>query len=194
MKETDIDIDVADRSLLLDKLKHIVARIDRDDGFEKHKTGVYFQDIPHDPVTNIATIDHTYSTALGFFKLDFLNVSIYKDVKDEDHLNELVNTEPIWELLEIEDFVKQLFHIGRYHSLLVKLKPKSIEDLAMILAIIRPAKSYLRDQSWDRIRKEVWTKPEDGSYHFKRSHSFGYAMAIVVHMNLLTEKYINGKN
>ena len=34
----------------------------------------------------------------------------------------------------------------------------------------------------------VWTKPEDGSYYFKKAHAVAYAHAIVVHMNLLCEQ------
>jgi hypothetical protein len=39
----------------------------------------------------------------------------------------------------------------------------------------------------------VWNKPEDGSYYFKKSHSFGYAMAIVVQLNLIVEQALNAK-
>jgi hypothetical protein len=38
---------------------------------------------------------------------------------------------------------------------------------------------------------EVWTKPEDDAYYFKKAHAVSYAMAVVVHMNLLCEQ-ING--
>ena len=33
--------------------------------------------------------------------------------------------------------------------------------------------------------KEVWKKPKDGSYFFKKSHAIAYAHAIVVQMNLM---------
>jgi DNA polymerase III alpha subunit len=35
---------------------------------------------------------------------------------------------------------------------------------------------------------EIWTKPSDGSYYFKKSHATAYAVAVVVHMNLLVEE------
>ena len=36
--------------------------------------------------------------------------------------------------------------------------------------------------------KEVWVKPSDGSYYFKKAHAVAYAHAIVVHMNLICEQ------
>ena len=47
----DVDIDFADRTILLDKLKHRIAKLDTD---KKHNTGVYFTEVPHDPATNMA--------------------------------------------------------------------------------------------------------------------------------------------
>ena len=68
-----------------------------------------------------------------------------------------------------------------------KLKPKTIEQLAAVLAIIRPAKRYLLNQTWQDINEHVWEKPADGSYFFKKSHAVAYAQAIVVQMNLITK-------
>jgi len=185
---TDIDIDLADRSIVLEKLKHRIGRINRKDGkYEKHNTGVYFQDIPLDPLTNIVTIDHKDADELGYFKVDLLNVHLYKDIKNEAHLQTLVDKEPQWALLEHEEIVEQLFHINKYFKLCEQYKPSSLEDLAAILAIIRPGKAYLQGKDWDVINKEVWIKPTDGTYHFKRSHSVAYSMMICVQLNLLTE-------
>jgi DNA polymerase III alpha subunit len=70
---------------------------------------------------------------------------------------------------------------------LKRLKPQSVEQIAMILAIIRPAKSYLKNSSWAEIEKNVWEKDEDGQYQFKKSHAISYALSIVVQLNLLVE-------
>ena len=40
-------------------------------------------------------------------------------------------------------------------------------------------------KDWKDIMKEVWNKPADGSYFFKKSHAIAYAQAIVVQMNLI---------
>ena len=181
----DIDIDFADRDIILSHVKHRVAKLDSG---KKHNTGVYVTEIPHNPVDNISTINHKTAEERGYFKLDFLNVSIYKDVRDEAHLQELMNKEPLWELLEHDDFVNSVFHLSGHGDVLRNLRPTSVEDLAAVLAIIRPAKRHLVNESWTTIRKEVWTKPTDGSYYFKKAHAVSYAMACVVHMNLLCEK------
>jgi hypothetical protein len=35
--------------------------------------------------------------------------------------------------------------------------------------------------------QEVWEKPTDGAYFFKKSHATAYALAVRVQMNLLSE-------
>ena len=181
----DIDIDFADRDQVLAKLKHRVAKLDSG---KKHNTGVYVTEIPHNPVDKLSTIDHKTAEDRGYFKLDFLNVNIYDKVKDEQHLKELMNKEPIWELLETKDFCDLVFHVSGHDKLIKKLKPRSIEQLAAVLAIIRPAKRHLQDDSWDKILDNVWVKPKDGEYYFKKAHAFRYAVAVVVHMNLICEQ------
>lgn len=191
MKSThfDVDIDVSDRKVALQGLAHIGASIGREGSLEAHNTGVYVQAIPHDPFTARATIDHKKAADLGYFKLDFLNVRIYDGVKDEDHLLELMGREPDWKLFENATVVGKLYQVRDYGELLSRLKPQTVEDLAMILAIIRPAKAYLRDKSWQLIRKEVWAKwGGSKGYHFKKSHAISYAVAIVVQLNLLVER------
>jgi len=181
----DIDIDFADRDIVLSQLKHRVAKLNTG---KKHNTGVYATEIPHNPVDNLSTIEHKTAEERGYFKLDFLNVSIYKDVRDEAHLQELMDREPLWQLLEHEEFVDQVFHLNGHASLLKQLKPTSIQQLAATLAIIRPAKRHLANESWKTIMNEVWVKPTNGEYYFKKAHAVSYAMACVVHMNLLCEK------
>ena len=182
----DIDIDFADRSIILDKIQHRVAKLDSG---KKHNTGVYATEIPHNPVDNISTIEHKTAEDRGYFKLDFLNVSIYKDVKNEAHLQELMERKPIWQLLEHKDFVDKVFHLSGHDTLLKQLKPTSVQQLAATLAIIRPAKRHLADKSWEEIEKEVWLKPTNNEYYFKKAHAFAYAMSVVVHMNLICEEF-----
>ena len=181
----DIDIDFANRNDVLEKIQHRVARMNSE---KKHNSGVYVTECPHNPVDNISTLDYKTAEERGYFKLDFLNVSIYKDVKDEAHLQELMEREPIWQLLEHKDFVDKVFHLSGHDSLLKQLKPTSVQQLAATLAIIRPAKRHLANESWEKITEEVWTKPTDGAYFFKKAHAFAYAMSVIVHMNLICEQ------
>jgi len=181
----DIDIDFADRDVLLSKLPHRVARMNDE---KKHNTGIYVTEIPHSPVDNLSTIDYKTAEDRGYFKLDFLNVSIYKDIQDEAHLTDLMSKEPMWELLQHEEFVDQLFHLNGHGTVVKKLSPTSVEQLAAVLAMIRPAKRHLIEKTWTEILKEVWTKPENDEYFFKKAHAVSYAMAVVVHMNLIVEQ------
>jgi DNA polymerase III alpha subunit len=90
-----------------------------------------------------------------------------------------------------KDVCDQLFHINGYHNLLAQLKPKTIIELASVLALIRPGKKHLVqkciDQGFDSIQDEVWTKTDEG-YSFKKSHAVGYAHVIVMQLNLICEK------
>jgi DNA polymerase III alpha subunit len=72
------------------------------------------------------------------------------------------------------------------------MKPRTIDELAMFLGLIRPAKRHLIGKTWTEIGMEIWTKPVNGEYYFKKSHAVAYAMAIVVQMNLICEQISYG--
>ena len=188
---TDIDLDFADRSLALDKINHITAAIKKSNQYKKHNTGIYCQSIPFDPTTGLSTIDYKEAEQRGYFKIDFLNVSVYNGVRDKTHLRQLMNTEPLWDLLEQDDFTNLLFHVNGHGTVLRQMKPTSIEQLAAILALIRPAKRYLIGKDWNTVMAEVWIKPDNDEYYFKKSHSISYATLIVVQMNLICEQLSN---
>ena len=183
---TDIDIDLKNRDDVLTKLKHIPASIITD-SVKKHNTGVYFHDMPYDPSTNLSTINYKEAEDLGYFKIDLLNVNIYEYVSNEAHLNRVLESEPDWDLLLHKEIVEQLFHIHDHYDIVAQMQPKSIDQLAMVLAIIRPAKRQLLGESWQTIQEQVWSKPKDNSYYFKKSHAVSYAYAIIVQLNSLCE-------
>ena len=183
----DVDIDMANRDDFLKLVNHTPASIEKDSKFTKHNTGVYFQNVPKFPLEGYSTIDHKQAEEEGWFKVDFLNNHIYEGIKDETHLDKLINTEPMWELFNHKEIVDQLFHINNHFDIVQQHLPTSIEQLAMILAMIRPGKRHLVGKSWKVIEDNVWIKPNDGTYFFKKSHSYGYALAIIVQLNLLCE-------
>ena len=186
----DVDIDFFDRDKALKLFKHTPASIIKEGNIEKHKTGVYFHDVPTDPITAQASLDYKIAEDRGYFKIDCLNVNIYKNVKSEQELVQLMIQEPDWDMLKDSKIVDQLFHLNGHFNIVSKLEPKNIEQLAAVLAIIRPAKRGLMYKDWTDILKEVWVKPTDGSYFFKKSHAVAYAQAIVVQMNLIArDKY-----
>ena len=186
----DIDIDLADRDQLLKLVKHIPASIDKQGTLVKHNTGVYFQLLPWDWNSNLSTVDYDSAEQQQYFKIDLLNVHLYKQVKSEAHLDALLEQPPMWELLEHEDVVSQLTHISNHFDNLQKMPEPidNIDKLSMFLAVIRPSKRHLIGKPWREVAKTVWEVPTDGNYHFKRSHSVAYAHLVAVHMNLLVEQ------
>ena len=185
--ESDIDIDFGDRTQALDLLEHIPASILRDGNLIKHNTGVYVTDIPQDPFTGMASIDYESAEERGYTKLDFLNVSLYTQIKSESHLQELIAQEPEWDRLYDPEFCAKLIHIGNHYDTLIRMPEavNTIPRMAMLLAVIRPAKRHLIGKSWKEVAETVWDKQDEG-YAFKKSHAVAYAHLVAVNMNLLT--------
>jgi hypothetical protein len=184
---SDVDIDFADRQQVLSLIRHVGAtKIDNDANPVAHNTGIYATEIPTDPVTNRSSIDYRAAEARGYIKLDFLNVGIYQQVRNEEHLTELMNTDPPWHRLYEAEFCGQLIHINNHYDTLIKMPEavNSVPRLAMFLAIIRPAKRHLIGLPWAEVAKTVWNKPVDGGYFFKKAHAISYAHLVLVHMNL----------
>lgn len=185
---TDIDIDFADREHVLKLISHVAAMIDENNKERKHNTGVYFHRVPQNPFTGLATLDYKKAEQQGWFKIDLLNVGIYNNFTSNDEIDQLIEKEPQWELLEHKEIIEQLFHIHSHSDIVIMMKPRSIDQLAMVLAIIRPGKRHLVGKPWTEIEQEVWTKTND-VYSFKRSHAIGYAMAIVLQMNKMSYSF-----
>jgi len=185
---TDIDIDVPDRDKVLQLFRHTIASNHSKNKPRQHNTGVYFHKVPEDPFTGRCSLDYQAAEELGYFKIDVLNVSIYKDIRDEAHLNKLIEQEPIWELLQEKDFCDMVFHMRNHHDICKCMQPKDNLQLAAVLAMIRPSKRHLIGKSWDQVLEEVWQRPSDNAYYFKKAHSISYAVAVRTHMNLLVEQ------
>lgn len=185
---SDIDIDFANRDQVLNLLPHTPATIIKDKQATKHNTGVYFTDIPTDPFQGFASIDYKQAEDIGYLKLDFLNVSLYNQVKSEQHLIELMQQEPDWDKLYDRELCAQLIHVGNHYDTLIKMPEavSSIARMAMFISVIRPAKRHLIGKTWAEVAKTVWAPDPNGGYAFKRSHAIAYAHLVVVHMNLLT--------
>lgn len=185
---SDIDIDFANRDKLIELLDVTPASMKKDGEVKRHNTGVYPTDIPYDPIRNICALDYTEAEERGYVKLDLLNVFVYKAVRDEMHLVELMR-EPVWSLLDSREFVEKLIHLGNHYDNLRKMPEpvNTITRLAMFLAVIRPAKQHLIGRTWKEVSETVWVKDGDG-YSFKKSHAISYSWLVAVHMNLLCEQ------
>jgi len=188
---SDIDIDFGNRDSALAVLEsYTAAGIVRDGQLIRHNTGIYVTDVPQDPFTGVASLDHRVAEDRGYLKLDLLNVSLYTQIKTEQHLTELMSREPLWDLLLQREFCSLLIHIGNHHDTLIRM-PEPVDSIArmsMFLAVIRPAKRHLIGQSWKTVAETVWDRPEDDGYYFKKSHSVAYAHLVTMHMNLICEQ------
>jgi hypothetical protein len=182
---TDIDIDFADRDLALKGLMHVAATMEQKGQPARHPTGVYFQNVPTDPLTTYSAFDYEQAAERGYFKIDFLNNSIYAGVRDEAHLLSLME-EPEWDMLEIKEVVEMLAHIHTSFGIVNAIQPKSVDDLAVVLALMRPGKRHLMNKTRGEIDAEIWKSGDDG-FVFKRAHAVAYAVSIVVQLNLLCE-------
>lgn len=183
---SDIDIDFADRSQILKLIQHTPASIDSNTA---HNTGIYVTRIPCDPVSGRASIDYRSAEQRGYVKLDFLNVNLYSQITSPEHLDQLLAQDPPWHQLYSRPFCEQLIHIGRHYDTLLRMPEPvtSIVELAMFLAVIRPAKRDLIGRPWLEVAKTVWAKSSDGSYGFKQSHGIAYAHLVAVNMILLDQ-------
>jgi len=188
----DIDIDFTDRDSALKLFKHVGASRVENNRLVKHNTGIYMHKVPVNALTGLCAIPYDTAEQREYFKIDFLNVGLYKGIKDEDHLIYLMNQEPLWDLLLQDDFTSLLFHVNGHGSILKEMQPKNVEQLAAVLGMIRPAKRHLIGKDWTTVMTEVWMKPETDDYYFKKSHATAYAVAIVVQMNLICEQISYG--
>lgn len=187
--KSDIDIDFADRDQALAVLDVVPSGIIRDDKLLKHNTGVHPTDIPQDPFTGWASLDYKQAEDRGYIKLDLLNVNVYKQVRDEVHLVELMR-EPDWTKLYDRAICEQLIHINNHYDTMLKMPEPidSIPRLAMFLSVIRPAKRHLIGRTWKEVAEDVWEKPTDETYYFKKAHAISYSQLVVVNLNLLAEQ------
>ena len=184
----DIDLDFADRTQSLSLIKHTPARQLQDGQVRRHNSGVYVTDIPYDSINNCAAIDYETAEQRGYFKIDFLNMSVYQHIRDQEHYAQLLDTEPTWHRLWTDvSWSSQLVHVGNYTDLLKKMQPDSITRMAAFIAVIRPGKAHLQGQPWDRVFESVWDGDDSRGYTFKRSHSISYAALVALHMNILSQ-------
>jgi hypothetical protein len=170
----------------LELLEYVPAAMIKDGQRVRHASGVYFQNIPINHVDGLAAFTYQDAEAQGYFKIDFLRNTLYKGIKDEQHLLRLLHTEPEWKLFLEPDVVEHLYQFGDHIKVLQIIQPKSIEDLAVCIALIRPGKKHLLREKRDVIDREIWKKSD--AYYYKKSHAIAFAASIVLQLNLLVEK------
>ena len=184
----DIDIDFSDRNQILNLIRHIPARQIVQKQVRRHNSGVYVTAIPYDPVNECAAIDYESAEQRGYFKIDFLNMSVYQLIKSPEHYTEMLAATPPWNRLwQDSTWASQLVHIGNYTELLKSMRPDSIPRMAAFISIIRPGKAHLQNKSWEDVFNSVWDGDDSQGYTFKKSHALSYAALVALHMNLLNQ-------
>lgn len=187
----DIDLDFADRDSVLKLIRHTPARQVVDGKVRKHNSGVYVTEIPQDIVNNCASIDYETAENRGYFKIDFLNMHVYKLINGPEHYEQMLNTTPPWDRLwQDRAWASQLVHVGNYVDLLKVMKPDSIPRMAAFISIIRPGKAHLQRRPWTEVFASVWDGDESRGYTFKKSHAVSYAALVALHMNLLNQSFV----
>jgi hypothetical protein len=184
----DIDLDFADRTHILKLIQHVPARQTHQGQVRRHNSGVYVTDIPYDPVNGCAAIDYETAETRGYFKIDFLNMSVYQLIKSPDHYQAMLDQTPNWSRLwQDTQWAQQLVHVGNYTDLLKIMRPDSIPRMAAFISIIRPGKAHLQGRNWDEVFASVWDGDSSQGYTFKKSHAVSYAALVALHMNLLSQ-------
>lgn len=164
------------------------ASMVKDGKLVKHPAGVYFQNIPVDCITGLASIPYEQAEDLGFMKIDFLHLNILDHFQSKVQIRDLINHEPNWDLLRSKTVVEKLFQLGKHFDVVEVIKPRSVLDLADCVAVIRPGKRYLLEE-YDPHNKTSFRaklyKKQDGQYSYKKGHAISYAQTIVLQLHLI---------
>jgi len=182
----DVDIDVKSHTKKDDYGIPAVIYDSEEKKIRKHNSGFYFNcNIPEDKETGWAAIDYKDAEDQGFIKIDLLTNYSYDFFHTKQDILDAMNKEPDWDLLLDEDFINKLPQISGHYDLIRKVRPKSIEELSDVLALMRPGKKHLLDKylnNRNQVRKNLYTRPKQG-YLFKKSHAIAYAVMLVCVMN-----------
>lgn len=186
----DIDIDLPSTFKPLDLFPEWVrASIYKDEKLNNHPCGYYPQSIPRDPISKLSAIPYKEAEELGYYKIDFLHLHIYDYFKSRSEIDELLKIEPDWSLLESPSVVTQLFQLSKHYGIIQKIKPKSILEIADVIALIRPGKMFLIKKYQENkleARKYLYSLDTGDSYGFKKSHAIAYAYVIVLQLHLIS--------
>lgn len=163
------------------------ASLVKNDELCPHPCGVHPQEIPVDPITGLAAIPYKEAEELGYTKIDFLHLHHLDLIQSREEIDALIELEPDWGLLQIDAIHPKLFQLSKHGDILKKIKPKSIEELADVLALIRPGKKQLvplYKTQREATRRILYAKDESG-YAFKKAHAVAYALNVVIQLHLI---------
>lgn len=169
------------------------ASMVNDGVLKQHPCGLYFQRVPTDPLTKLCAIPYKEAEQYGMFKIDFLHLSVLTVFESKSEIRALLKAPPDWSLLQDDEAVSKLFQLSKHGSILKRVKPTSVEQVADVIAMIRPAKRHLVDEYTSNpteTRPKLYRQGEDDKSSFKRSHAIAYALTVVLQLHLIKGKII----
>lgn len=185
-KSFDVDIDVKSHT---EKDRYGVRAIIYDSetlAVRPHPSGYFVEcAMPVDGMTGNAALDYKDAEERGFIKVDILTNSAYDGFNSKQDVLNALDAEPDWDSLKDPEFVAQLPHIADHFDVVEQVSPQSIDDLADVLALIRPGKMHLLSDYLENkalVRQNLYRRPKTGMF-FKKSHSYSYAAMIICVMN-----------
>lgn len=195
----DVDLDVSDRDKAVSVLKNFVVASQETDGrLVTHKTGLYFQKVPCDPITGLSAFEYKTAEELGYFKVDLIPNHVYDLVESNDEIDEILERPIDWSWFTDERFFYnddnrfRITHLSKHLNMCRQYPPQSVEDIAMLLAVIRPRKKYLIGRPKEEIQDLIWQKLDEENpdndpkkYFFKKSHAVAFALLVILHAHLI---------
>lgn len=193
-RKFDIDVDISPNVERTDYGVRASLYNEEQKKLVPHPSGVFLNgkeytgiEVPVDQVTGLSALDAKEGEELGHFKVDLLNNSSYGKFDSKEQVKESLNdlSDFDWGVFLKKDVVESLPHIANHFTTVRQVAPKSIQELADVLALIRPGKIELLDdylEDPERIRKQLYKRPLKGMY-FKKSHAVAYAAMIVSIVN-----------
>ena len=184
----DIDIDVPTQfdPVKIFKTKFVLASRVENELLTKHNCGIYFQNMATDPMTGFAAIPYKEAEKLDYFKIDLISNSTLSYFESKQWMDEWVDKEPDWNLLLERENVEKLFQLSKKFDFVYAVKPKSVKELADVVALIRPDKQQLLDKylrNKKEMRKELYM--HRSSKDMRKSHATAYALLIVLQLHLI---------
>ena len=187
MKRPDIDIDVPSDFDAQEVFPEVV-RASRvlEEALLPHPCGYYFQNIPEDKISKLSAIPYREAEDLGYSKIDFLHLHVYDVFQTQDEIRHLIQKEPDWNLMGKKEIVEELFQLSKHWKTVEQLRPRSIQEVADVITIIRPGKKHLINQyARGEVSQEELYSPDSRGYFFKKSHAYGYAHVVKLQLHIL---------
>lgn len=198
---SDLDIDIPSKKSEIIKQKLIKSSI-IDKSIKKHPVGVYlYKKVPH--YMGWCVIDYKEMEHNNYQKIDILNNTFLDDLTNTQMTEalKLIEKENI-DWLQLHDEPHN-YQLDNYPSILKQFNVRSVLDVAIVLAIIRPGAIQYYNKLKSRMNSDLNRFNDidayglpifsgDGlttkKYRYKKSHAIGYAYILLIDFLKKTKK------